>query len=188
MTPLWSYQLGLQNGWMPKDPRAANGTCDSYGYNYARFNNSFAPYQTGGGDGTIVASASSSFGQWPPPTISAFPSSMAYSLAPTYSATGSMSTLAYTLPASATPSATGKGGKATATSTPGGWADASDTAARYTPVADCTYPDPWTIGPTTTVVCTGSATATLGSMTAGGSVTPLATPPTPAAIQTARRR
>ncbi|EDR10975.1 glycoside hydrolase family 5 protein, partial [Laccaria bicolor S238N-H82] len=26
-TPAWSYQLGLENGWMPKDPRQAIGAC-----------------------------------------------------------------------------------------------------------------------------------------------------------------
>ena len=25
--PLWSYKLGLENGWMPKDPREAVGKC-----------------------------------------------------------------------------------------------------------------------------------------------------------------
>ena len=25
--PFWSYKLGLEQGWMPKDPREAIGTC-----------------------------------------------------------------------------------------------------------------------------------------------------------------
>ncbi|CAE6455234.1 unnamed protein product, partial [Rhizoctonia solani] len=28
-SPLWSYQLGLEGGWMPKDPREAAGSCSN---------------------------------------------------------------------------------------------------------------------------------------------------------------
>jgi glucan 1,3-beta-glucosidase len=178
MSPLWSYSLGLEQGWMPKDPRAANGTCASYGTNIIPFNNSYPAYQTGGGNGIVSASEAAKFGQWPPTTISAFPSTMPFSLAPTYTQTGSVATLTVTYPSSVTPFTQTKKG-ASAAPTANGWADASDTAARYTPVSDCAYPDPWTIG-TTTVSCTGSATATMG--VPSGTVQSIMPPPTPAKI------
>jgi len=28
-SPMWHYRLGLQEGWMPKDPRVAGGYCGS---------------------------------------------------------------------------------------------------------------------------------------------------------------
>lgn len=28
-SPFWHYKLGLENGWMPKDPRVAGGYCGS---------------------------------------------------------------------------------------------------------------------------------------------------------------
>jgi glucan 1,3-beta-glucosidase len=174
MTPLWSYSLGLEGGWMPKDPRTSNGTCSSYGYDILRFNNQYQPYQVGGGDGTVVASAQAAFGQWPPPTISAFPPTMDFALAPTYTASAPIETLTVTYPATLTSLATSA---KTATAT--GWWNTNDNRPRYTSVADCVYPDPWTIGPTT-VVCTGSATATRGTGTE--TISAIVPPPTPAKV------
>ncbi|KAJ7862822.1 hypothetical protein B0H13DRAFT_2566024 [Mycena leptocephala] len=33
-SPLWSYQLGLQNGYVPTDLRTANGTCTAIGVQF----------------------------------------------------------------------------------------------------------------------------------------------------------
>jgi glucan 1,3-beta-glucosidase len=179
LTPLWSYSLGLEGGWMPKDPRTANGTCSSYGYDIAYFNNSYQAYQTGGGDGVVSASAASKFGQWPPPTVSAFPATMPFSLASTYTQVGPMSTLAVEYPSTVTFATHAPKKGVSSVPTPAGWANPSDTAARYTPVADCVYPDPWTISPTT-VACTGAVTATIGVPT--GTVQAIMPPPTPAKV------
>ncbi|TFY74858.1 hypothetical protein EWM64_g9153 [Hericium alpestre] len=42
--PQWSYKLGLENGWMPKDPREAVGACG----NTAPFTGQLTAAQTGG--------------------------------------------------------------------------------------------------------------------------------------------
>ena len=43
--PLWSYQLGLEGGWIPPDPRKALGTCAALGVNTPQFNGSFQSWQ-----------------------------------------------------------------------------------------------------------------------------------------------
>ncbi|CAL1711948.1 unnamed protein product [Somion occarium] len=56
-SPLWSYQLGLENGWMPTDPREAIGKCASLGVQGNPFAGTFESWQTGGaGAGTIAPS------------------------------------------------------------------------------------------------------------------------------------
>ncbi|KAF5374698.1 hypothetical protein D9615_008928 [Tricholomella constricta] len=132
-TPLWSYQLGLQNGWMPKDPRTSLGTCASLGVSGPIFDGNFQSWQTGGaGAGTIAPSATSRF-PWPPASISNV--GVPASLLPTYTATGTVATLS---PPTLSPSPTksvdvGKG-----------WFNAQDTAGAPTPIAGCTYPsDAW---------------------------------------------
>jgi glucan 1,3-beta-glucosidase len=175
-TPLWSYKLGLDNGWMPTDPRTANGTCASYNVNLPRFDPaSFAPSQTGAGNGQVDPTALAKFGQWPPPTISGLPDTVPITAAPVYTPTGSPVTLAM-------PTITDSRGH-TASLSADGWANQADTALRYVPVADCAYPDPWTGGLTQTAVCTGTATATLGAAT-----TPVGSIVTPAPTSTAARR
>ncbi|EMD38346.1 glycoside hydrolase family 5 protein [Gelatoporia subvermispora B] len=123
--PAWSYQLGLQQGWMPTDPRQAVGICEST----APFNPPLQPWQTGGaGAGQIPASFSSSFA-WPPATIS---NAGAATLLPTYTQTGSVPTLpAPTLSATASINAGD------------GWNNASDTASMFVPIATCNYLNPW---------------------------------------------
>ncbi|KAJ7846590.1 glycoside hydrolase superfamily [Mycena olivaceomarginata] len=59
--PLWSYQLGLEGGWMPTDPRTANGKCAAIGTQGTPFDGTFNAWQTGGeGAGTIDPAAISS--------------------------------------------------------------------------------------------------------------------------------
>ncbi|KAJ6595049.1 hypothetical protein DFH09DRAFT_1412906 [Mycena vulgaris] len=55
---LWSYQTGLDGGWMPTDPRTALGKYNTIGV------------LGGAGAGMITATATFQFGQWPPATIS----------------------------------------------------------------------------------------------------------------------
>ncbi|KAL1743873.1 glycoside hydrolase family 5 protein [Schizophyllum fasciatum] len=126
--PLWSYQLGLQEGYIPKDPRAARGLCAAVGADRQDFDGSYAPWATGGAGAGELATAY----PWPPATINAVGGAQAAATAlPTYAATGAVPTLT----ASATFSgARGVGGEVSAT---------GDSAPAVTPVAGCTYPDPW---------------------------------------------
>jgi aryl-phospho-beta-D-glucosidase BglC (GH1 family) len=135
-SPLWSYQLGFRNGWMPKDPRSAIGTCASLGVDGPMFDGAFLPWQTGGaGAGTIAPTATASF-PWPPATISNVDA--AVSLLPSYTPTATVVSLPPpTFSASATPATksidVGKG-----------WFNSQDSAGAPTPIAGCTYPpDPW---------------------------------------------
>ncbi|KAI5120174.1 hypothetical protein M0805_008440 [Coniferiporia weirii] len=148
-SPLWSYQLGLEGGWMPTDPRDAVGKCASLSVTGLQFDGTYSAWQTGGaGAGTISADVRSSFTAWPPTTISGVTGDV--SLMPTYTSTATQPTL---------PPDTFTAAPKTL-SVGDGWADPSDTASRVTEVAGCSYPDPWfALGltlPTTT--CTGSAT------------------------------
>ncbi|KAI0060559.1 glycoside hydrolase family 5 protein, partial [Artomyces pyxidatus] len=128
--PLWSYQLGLQNGWMPTDPRKAVGKCAQLGAKQAPFAGTYSAWQTGGaGAGTIAATAVSSFGQWPPATLSGV-TGIPYSYLPTYTPTAAVSTLP---PPTLTPAV--KEGD--------GWFDAKDTASAMTAIAGCSYGNAW---------------------------------------------
>ncbi|KAJ7182204.1 glycoside hydrolase family 5 protein [Mycena crocata] len=153
-SPLWSYQLGLQGGWIPADPRQAVGRCAALGVSAGGFDGTFSAWQTGGaGAGTIAAAASAQFGTWPPTTI-ANVNAAALTLLPTYTATGSIPTLTYI-----TPSATGSASRATPTVSVGdGWFDKGDTQPVVTAVAGCTYPDAWSAvsSPPPTALCTGA--------------------------------
>ncbi|KAI0042651.1 glycoside hydrolase family 5 protein, partial [Auriscalpium vulgare] len=141
--PLWSYALGLANGWMPADPRRAVGKCAALGANIAPFAGTYAAWQTGGaGAGTIAPSARETFGVWPPATLSSLPAGVPVAVLPTYTPTGVVATLP---PPQLTPQV--KQGD--------GWFDAGDTAGAMTPVAGCTYGDAWDSAaqPTPTAAC-----------------------------------
>ncbi|KAJ7355225.1 glycoside hydrolase [Mycena albidolilacea] len=137
-SPLWSYQLGLEGGWMPTDPRIALGKCSALDVNAAQFDGTYSAWQTGGkGAGTIDAAATDEFGVWPPATISGVDAG-ALTLLPTYTATGSVPTLVYVTPTpSVSPSVT------PTASAGNGWFDAADTTPAVTAVAGCTYPAAW---------------------------------------------
>ena len=126
--PAWSYQLGLQQGWMPKDPRAAAGVCDST----APWTPPLQPWQTGGaGAGQIPASFTSQYA-WPPTLVS---NAGAATLLPTYTATGPLVTL---------PGPTFTASGMTATPSVGsGWQNTADNAGMNVPIPTCSYLDPW---------------------------------------------
>jgi glucan 1,3-beta-glucosidase len=129
-TPAWSYKLGLDNGWMPKDPRSAVGVCDST----APWQPPLQAWQTGGaGAGQIAPAATASFA-WPPPTISGGGAAGAL---PSYTPTGPVPTLP-----GPTFSFTQTGARATP-SVGNGWANAADTAGAMVPIAGCNYLDTW---------------------------------------------
>lgn len=128
-SPLWSYQLGLQNGWIPTDPRTSSGKCKALNAPQAPFAGTYSSWQTGGaGAGTIVAASISSF-PWPPQTISGVSGDI-YAALPTYTPTGTISTLP---PAQLTPSV----------SDGNGWFNAQDTASAMVTVSGCSYPNAW---------------------------------------------
>ncbi|KAF8525997.1 glycoside hydrolase family 5 protein [Hysterangium stoloniferum] len=150
-SPLWSYQLGLQVGVIPTDPREAYGACSSLGVDSGSpFRGTYSAWQTGGaGAGTIAPSLSSEF-PWPPASIAGVE---AVSLLPTYTNTGPIETLpmpTFTFSAQ---------GQVSTVSAGSGWLNPQDTQPGVTPVAGCTYPDPWdaTDAPLPTAACTGRA-------------------------------
>ncbi|KAG2050863.1 glycoside hydrolase [Suillus hirtellus] len=133
--PLWSYQLGLQQGWMPIDPRMATGTCAALDVTAQQFNGVYKPYQTGGpGAGTINPVLVSSYGQYPPTSISGLTAGATQSFLPTYTSTSAIPTLP---PPTFTPSLP------SSVIIGNGWFDSSDTSLAATEVAGCTYPDAW---------------------------------------------
>ncbi|KAJ6547044.1 glycoside hydrolase family 5 protein [Mycena capillaripes] len=152
--PHWSYSLGLENGWMPEDPRDAVGQCG----NNAPFTGSLSAWQTGGaGAGAIPTDVQAALA-WPPPSI-AFAGSVtsAASLLPTYTPSGTPITLpgpTFT-PASGEPSASGS------VNVGNGWTNPSDSAGMMVPIAGCSYLDPWigsTVSPPSPL-CTGAPAA-----------------------------
>lgn len=127
--PLWSYQLGLENGWMPKDPRVAAGKCASLGIQENAFNGNYLPWQTGdAGAGTFAPSATDPY-PWPPASITGV--DVAVAQLPMYTPTGTIATLP-------PPSIT-----ATGVSSINGWFNSGDNTPGPTAIAGCAYPDAW---------------------------------------------
>ncbi|KAG1738187.1 glycoside hydrolase family 5 protein [Suillus lakei] len=134
-SPLWSYQLGLQQGWIPTDPRTAVGTCAALGATGPQFDGVYSAYQTGGpGAGTIVASSVTSYGQYPPTPINGLTLGAIQSLLPTYTSTSAVPTL---------PPPTFSPSPSPSVSTGNGWFDSGDTGLAPTQVQGCTYPNAW---------------------------------------------
>lgn len=147
-SPFWSYQLGLQNGWLPTDPREAVGVCDSIGVNFTTpFTTTYQPWQTGGtGAGTIAATAVAALSQYPPPAISNVNGANPLQL-PMYTDIS---------PAPTLPGPTFSG-----VTTGSGWADPTDTASVAAPVQGCIYPDAWNAPQaSTSFICGAAALAT----------------------------
>ncbi|KAF8886220.1 glycoside hydrolase family 5 protein [Gymnopilus junonius] len=138
-SPMWHYRLGLQQGWVPKDPRDAAGHCASVLGSSQIFDGNFPSTATGGvsvcivsaGAGTInpVQSASHTF---PPATISPSFSGTQVALLPTYTPTGSLKTLAVPTFTAAPSASVGTG-----------WVNPGDNDPAYVPISGCPYPDPW---------------------------------------------
>ena len=139
-SPAWSYQLGYEQGWMPKDPRQATGVCG----NSNPWTPPLKPWQTGGsGAGTNVQSGTL---QWPPSSIS---SGGLLAALPSYTPTGTIVTLP--VPTFTSSSSTVK------VDAGDGWLNPSDTQGFYVTKSGCSYLDPW-CGPTATAppVCSGA--------------------------------
>jgi len=144
--PSWSYQLGLQQGWIPRDPRTALGKCQALGLTPNPFDGTYADWATGGVTSSIPASSSASF-PWLPTTISN--ANVPLTLMPTYTSTGAITTL---------PAATFTAAPSSVTASVNGWFNAQDTAGGVVTVAGCTYPDEYNgifTSSTPTAPCTG---------------------------------
>lgn len=128
-SPLWSYQLGIQQGWMPLDPRVAIGSCGpSSG---PVWDGTFESWMTGGADAGTIVSSQTALYPWPPTDLQGTD----VSILPYYTSTGSIATL----PA---PTFTDTSGK-TINSGDDGWFNVNDNAPGPTPIPGCAYPDPW---------------------------------------------
>ncbi|KAJ3822386.1 glycoside hydrolase family 5 protein [Lentinula raphanica] len=134
--PLWHYRLGLQQGWVPSDPREAIGHCASVLSSSQIFDGNYPMTATG----VRLSQLSSQFFDFPtisshafpPPSLSPSFTGTQMTLLPTYTATGAVKTL----PAptfTAAPSA----------SVGTGWNNSADTSSAYVPVTGCSYPDSW---------------------------------------------
>ncbi|KAI0780739.1 glycoside hydrolase [Trametes elegans] len=133
-SPAWSYQLGLQEGWMPTDPRDSEGVCE----NTDPFNPPLQAWMTGGaGAGNIPQTAQAALA-WPPSLTNV----AASSATPEYTQTGAL----VTLPA---PTLSATSGKTTSTVSLGSWNNPSDSTRMWVPIATCGYLDPW-MGPNAT--------------------------------------
>lgn len=151
-SPSWSYQLGLENGWMPKDPRDSVGACQ----NAHPFNPPLKPWQTGGDGAGKIDPAVTSAIAWPPATISGGgpPANL-----PQYTPTGPVPTLpgpSLTITGSGHSSATANVGN--------GWQNPADTDGLMVNKAGCNYLDPW-IGPSApppSPLCSGPARRATG--------------------------
>lgn len=139
VNPFWDYKLGLEMGYVPTDPRVAQGYCvNSVGVSPTPTTGYGSPYMTGGaGAGTIVAAQRSSY-PWPVTTMSQGPGSAVFSGSqlnelPQYTRTGSPITLP-------TPTFSATSGSA-ASLNGNGWYKATDSESAFRPIATCTYPD-----------------------------------------------
>ena len=136
---MWSYSHGLENGYMPTDPRSAQGACNAMAVKYdvaapapTPFTGRLQSWMTGGaGAGQIVPTQIASYNTWPPVSLANVPAappdvSLEVALLPTWTATGAALSL------SASPTPTGYAGLQQVLTTP-----------YFTPVAGCSYMDPW---------------------------------------------
>ncbi|KAF9002759.1 glycoside hydrolase superfamily [Cyathus striatus] len=170
-TPLWSYQLGVREGWIPTDPRVAFGMCAALGTLPSPFNDTYEPWQTGAQTSTIAPSSSSMFA-FPPQSFAG--AVVPLSLMPTYTSTGTILTL---------PVETFTGAPASVTSAVDGWANPSDTVGGVTTVSGCVYPFEYDgiFSVTPTVPCTGPTAGVVGP-----TITPVPAPvPAPVAVTVA---
>ncbi|KAG8934183.1 hypothetical protein FRC02_010449 [Tulasnella sp. 418] len=145
--PLWSYRLGLENGWMPTDPRQSVGVCG--GANPAP---PLTPAMVGEETQQFTDALRQQF-PWPPLEFPAStgqqegPSRVVSEL-PTYTPTG-------TIPILAMPTHTMANGKVFESNADGWFSE--DKTPVYVPVQGCTYPNQWdALNVDVPPTCTGS--------------------------------
>ncbi|KAG0659221.1 hypothetical protein C6P46_005274 [Rhodotorula mucilaginosa] len=191
--PMWNYQLGLAEGWVPSNPRTAVGVCPSLaaaqGITYeSTAAPSLSAWMTGGsGAGRIVnQTMSAQYSQWPPASIGAGASTgpllTPVSNLPTYTQTASV----YTMPPPPQPTSFPDGYASSSVDVGNGWAQPSDSASFYTPVAGCSYPNAWSgagVAIPTTAFCAGNGARMKRNIKSTATIVFQPTPaPTPAAV------
>jgi glucan 1,3-beta-glucosidase len=119
-SPLWHYKLGLEQGWIPSDPREAIGHCASVLSSSQLFDGNYPSTATGGSGAGTVAPTQTSSHVFPPPSLSPSFTGAQMTLLPTYTATGKVKTL-FAPTFTAAPSAT----------VGTGWNNTADTASAY---------------------------------------------------------
>ncbi|KAJ3711732.1 glycoside hydrolase superfamily [Lentinula raphanica] len=129
--PLWHYRLGLQQGWVPSDPREAIGHCASVLSSSQIFDGNYPMTATGAGAGTVAPDQISSHA-FPPPSLSPSFTGTQMTLLPTYTATGAVKTLSPPTFTAAPSASVGTG-----------WNNSADTSSAYVPDTGCSYPDSW---------------------------------------------
>ncbi|KAF6750558.1 glycoside hydrolase superfamily [Ephemerocybe angulata] len=127
--PLWSYKLGLDNGWIPKDPRTSLGKCTSLGIASTPWIGTFQPYRIGQAASPTVPADYAAQYPWPPVSIPS--ADVPVELLPTYTNTAPISTL---------PVPTFTGAPPSATQSFDGWFNDNDKVGGITTVAGCPYP------------------------------------------------
>jgi glucan 1,3-beta-glucosidase len=144
--PLWSYKLGLDNGWIPRDPRDSVGKCAAVGVS-TPVQGTFDAFRTGAVPSPTVSAAYSARYPWPPTSIPS--ADVPVSLLPTFTHTAA----AVTLPVPTYTSA-----PALATADLDGWFNNDDRTGGIVTVAGCPYPNVYTATFVTapTAACTGS--------------------------------
>ncbi|KAH8828259.1 exo-beta-1,3-glucanase [Flagelloscypha sp. PMI_526] len=138
-TPNWSYQLGYEQGWLPKDPRKADGKCSQ-----KKFSGTIAQ----SGSGKIANNVRAQY-PWPPASINSAgdPATL-----PQYTPTGtpipSLSGWAPTITGSI--SGTAVPSPTASINVGSGWKNSDDKTPMMKEKAGCSYLDPW-VGPTAAV-------------------------------------
>jgi len=129
-SPSWSYQLGIQNGWIPTDPRQSAGLCG----NTEPWQPPLTGPQLGGaGAGQLAAGTGDQYA-WPPPNIN---NGGPVNTLPQYQLTGQ-------IPVLASPTFTSTTGQNIDAGN--GWNNPKDTALMAEPPANCPYLTPWQEG------------------------------------------
>ncbi|ORX38968.1 glycoside hydrolase superfamily [Kockovaella imperatae] len=137
-SPQWHYKLGYDQGWIPKDPRSADGFCQRPEASYTAqsstiFDETYRPSQTGGvATPTLNPAQVSSHDAWPPTSFGPSFTAAQVAFFPTYTQTGVPVTLAMPTPTGTI--------KPTASPTLDGWSDPTDTVGAWVSVSGCPYP------------------------------------------------
>ncbi|KAG8894890.1 hypothetical protein FRC01_012689 [Tulasnella sp. 417] len=114
-SPMWSYQLGLQQGWIPSNPTQSTGLCGNTSPAQP-----LTPEMVGAaGPGEISASVRAQY-PWPPAQLN--PGGLNPNSVRVYTATGAIPTLPVPTPTIGTVD---------------GWYNDADTRPIYTPIAGC---------------------------------------------------
>lgn len=177
-SPAWHYRLGWEQGWIPRDPRSAEGFCASRGLCAGcHFTGTYPPAATGGDPSPTVRPGSfeQAHGEYMvfPPAVFNYRdnspmNAASRALVPTLTPTGAPVTLPMPIE------------YRTVSGAGNGWANPADQAPAYVEVAGCSYGAPYDIDAFWSEPCAGGSSADSPSaIPVAASLT--ATPPVTAA-------